>query len=438
MDRFLLSYGLDPVAARRHFAETGAVLSGSSALALYLEQEGVAAGFEPNDMDLWLDGTRGGGEAEVDVLVDFLVRSGYARVKDKREADVYMEHLTRIQRVVTMESQGGGGGGDKKRVIQLIVVTPNEAGCVIGYLIHHFDFSACMTWWDEDTGRFETVYPALTRAKTMFVRRVHLSSFHEARAASRLEKYLSRGFTVVDEPPPFWVAADERKEEDLAVWAGVQAFDVWLYEEVGAAEHLAKGEWKVLVGCGGSWYAFDRRPLITYMEEHGGIQGGDRGTLYDTPYRQTVVYDAWDALAYGDYSVYELVKPETVVVRIGDREETKTVYGMRAYSMAGWRRGEAVFVVGTRTELRRLLVEGEDPVEQEDGDEDEELLRVMEESLVLGVEVANAEERGVEALEAEDEVLPLPDVPIEPLSREDHDALYHQLMEWFQVEPQWM
>ena len=422
MNRFLLSYGLDPVATRRLFTETGAILSGSSALALYLEQEGVEAGFDPNDMDVWLDGTRsGGGEVEVDQLITFLVQSGYAVKKEAQEADAYMEHLTRIVRVVTMESQGG----DKERVIQLIVVRPKDGGDVYSYIANYFDFSACMTWWDADTERFVTIYPHLTRAKQIFIRRTHLSSFNEARSKKRLEKYLGRGFTVVEEPPPFWVAPDERKEEDMTGWAGQKAFDVWSYEDVNAKEHLMAGEWMILVGCAGAWYAFDRRRLITYMEEHGGVNAGERGTLYDTPYRQTVVYDAWDALAYSDYSVYELVEPEGVTVTVGHREEAKTLYGMRAYSVAGWERGEPLYTVGKQTELRFV----EEGVEEKHADAaEEELIRVLEESLLL----------------AEPEPL-LSAAPLAPLAQPLADEpqapsleLYHQLMEWIQVDPSMM
>ena len=426
MNNFLLSYGLDPVETRRLFTETGAVLSGSSALALYLEQEGVEAGFDPNDMDVWLDG-----EVELDQWMMFLVRSGYALAKETRETDAYMEHLTRIARVVTMKSQGGGA---TKRVIQLIVIHPKDGGDIYSYIANYFDISACMTWWDADSDRFHTVYPRLTRAKQMFVRRVHLSSINEARAERRLEKYMSRGLTVVEEPPPFWVAPDERKEEDMTRWVRQKAFDVWSYEDVDAKEHLMAGEWMILLGCAGAWYAFDRRRLITYMEEHGGVHAGERGALYDTPYRQTVVYDAWDALAYSDYSVYELVEPEGVTVVIGNREESKTLYGMRAYSVAGWEKGEALYTVGKRTELRFVVEEG-DEKEQDAGDEDagdedaddEELIRILEESLLL----------------AEPEALPLPlepfaeplepFVPLEP--HYDSSELYRQLMEWIQVDP---
>jgi hypothetical protein len=450
MNRFLLSYGLDPVETRRLFTETGATLSGSSALALYLEQEGVEAGFDPNDMDVWLDGTRSGdGEVELDQLMMFLVRSGYALAKDKKEADVYMEHLTRIQRVVTMESQAPAA---PKRIIQLIVIRPKDGGDIYSYIANHFDISACMTWWDSDSDQFHTVYPRLTRAKQMFVRRTYVSSINEARAERRLEKYLGRGLTVVEEPPPFWVAPDERKEENMTRWVGQKAFDVWSYEDVDAKEHLMAGEWMILLGCAGAWYAFDRRRLITYMEEHGGVNAGERGVLYDTPYRQTVVYDAWDALAYSDYSVYELVEPEGTTVILGHREESKTLYGMRAYSVAGWEKGEALYTVGKRTELRFAIVEekeedagqedagqedavDEDAVDEDAGQEDavdedavdEELIRVLEESLLL----------------AEPEALPAPlEEPLEPfVPLEPHPSsleLYRQLMDWIQVDPSMM
>jgi hypothetical protein len=411
MDAFLLSYGLDPVEAHRLFAETGTIFSGSSALALYLNQEGVEAGFEPNDMDLWLDGSHlEGGEANVELLLDFFVRSRYYMARETRQADVYMENLTRIHRIITVESHSSPSSPFRK-TIQLIVVRPMGGQSVYDYIANQFDFSACMTWWDAEFNRFHTMYPKMTKAKQMFIRKSFLSSIQVERAKERLEKYLSRGFIVVEEPPPFWSAPDERGEEDMVAWEGVKAFDVWSYEEVEATEHLRAGDWMILVGCGGAWYAFDRRPLITYMEEHGGVIARERGVLYDTPYRQTVIYDAWDALAYSDYSIYELVEPEDITVRVKGREETKTLYGVRAYTVAGWRVGEADYTVGKQTEMRE--------VEEVEAVEEEVIQRIQE---ILAVE----------------EAIPIPDIPLPvvaaPMSS-SVEELYRQLMDWIQVEP---
>jgi NACalpha-BTF3-like transcription factor len=277
-----------------------------------------------------------------------------------------------------------------------------------------------MTWWDEEKEEFYTMYPSLTKAKQMFVRRNRISAIHEVRSKERMEKYLCRGFTVVDEPPPFWFTPDERGEEDVAVWGEVQAFDVLAYEEKNAKEHLRMGDWFVLIGCGETWYAYDRRPLITYMEEHGGVHAGERGLLYDTPYRQTVIHEAWDAFAYSDYSVYELVEPEVISVRVKGREETKTLYGVRAYSVAEWRAGEAGYVVGKQTEARREE-EKEEAVAEED---------VAEEA---GEGLLDA----LQGLLAEEEVIPdsppLPD-DIASVLVVSTEEFYRQLLNWIQVD----
>ena len=448
MNRHLLSYRLDPPAFHAMMEETDTVFSGSGALALYLEQEGMNPGFVPNDMDLWLDGTDlYQAEEDVDRWIALFARSGYELARETREMDAYMEHLTRIQRVVTMECRTGYG--HQKKTIQLIVVRLKEGDSLYDYIANYFDLSACMTWWGQEERRFYTIYPHLTRAKQFFFRRNFLSMMYQVRLTERLQKYEGRGFTVVEEPPPFWDQPDERKEADLLSWEGVQAFDVWRYEDVNAREHLQGGDQKILMGCGGTWQAYDRKELVKYMEGRGIEQGEG---WYDTPYRQTVIYDAWESLRYSDYSIYQLVNPEVRGIR--------TVYAVEAYSARAWCMGEPLVLIGKESALPQEEEEQEQEQEEQEqeeqeqeeqeqeqqDDEDEELLRVLEQSLLLPDDPLPP----LEDLLAEPE--PLPDAPPAPpappalsarqleaglvqagiLPYEEH--LHQQVMEWFQVE----
>jgi hypothetical protein len=279
------------------------------------------------------------------------------------EEDLYTEHVTRIQRIVTFQQ-------DNKKV-QLIIVGADN---LKDYVANQFDLSVCMTWWCPESGGFETVYPALTRQKKMFIRRQgRISQGNLVRETERIQKYVERGFVVVEEPPPFCYSPDTREEEDIAVWEGLQAFDVWLYEEVNARQHLRHSDWNILVGCGPSWWAFDRRTLIAYMEERRTVDD-EKGIFYDTPYRQTVIHEGWDILAYSDYSVYRLVDGQEKVICGGQ----KTVYAVEAYSAEGWRLGVVAEQIGQEMNVIQIYVPPEEvgevreEAEVEEAEEEEE------------------------------------------------------------------
>ena len=421
MDTFLERYSLNAIAFRRLLAESSALMSGSAALALYLEQEGIEAGYEPDDMDVWISSTEWDEQLWTLPWTNFLLRSGYQVTENFRQLDQYQEYIDCIQRVLTFERDG--------KKVQLIVVCVTD---LKEYVANHFDFSACMTWWSITSERFETIYPVLTRGKKMFIRGRSISQGDVARAEQRLEKYRSRGFELVEEPPPYYYVPDERLEVDIAVWEGVRAFDVWQYEEVGVADHLRRSEWNIVVGCGSSWGAYNRRSLIRYMEEHRTIT--DMGVLYDTPYRQTVVHEAWDLLAYSDYSVYRLV--EGVEQTIND--VPKTIYAMEAYSVEGWRLGVVAERIGHITEMIRMDGEEEEEEEEEedeeededeeDEDEDEEEEEEDDELLYLF-----ADELGVDLDAPAVPVPAVPDAPGAPVPApmsESELELYQQMMDW--------
>lgn len=327
MDALLASYGITENTLLPFLRRESVLLAGSAALALYLKQEGMEAGFEPGDLDLWVSGMDLDTEEE---LVSRLCEAGFSVSRVAKEVDLYMERITRIQQVLTLTSVPPLSPPKK---IQVIRVASED---LKDYVVNHFDWSVCMTWWCLESERFTTIYPRLTREKKMFLNQTLLSQVHSVRTKERQEKYVQRGFEVVEAPPPscpFWDVPDGRSEEDLVAWEGVSAFDVLAYEDVSAIDHLRGGEWNILLGCGDAWYAFERRALIGYMRDHRHIHLVDCGrvTLYETPFRQYVGHDGWDSLAYSDDSVYRLVD--------GRVYGNKTVYTLETYSVRGWQEG---------------------------------------------------------------------------------------------------
>jgi hypothetical protein len=413
MERFLERYSLDVARFHALLHGSAGIVSGSAALALYLEQEGVVPGYEPGDLDIWFPSGHWGSDLDTDwkqEWIAFLRTSNYQVVRDWTEQEAYMEQMTLLQQVVTLQRE------DKK--IQLIVVDTDD---LKEYIVKRFDLSICMTWWCPESGTFETFHPVLTRQKKMFIRRKGgISQGNVVREMERIQKYRERGFEVVEEPPPFSYLPDTRAMADVAVWEGIRAFDVWSYEEVEATEHLLGSDWNILVGCGTSWWAFDRRALITYME--GRRVADETGIYFDTPYRQTVVYEAWDILAYSDYSIYRLVDSAERVIR-GD---PKTVYSMEVYSTEGWRLGVIAERIDPATTWVRLEQDGDEEQEQEQEQEQEE--EDPEEILFL-----LSEELGVDLAAS---AVPVPvSVSVSSVSMTLAEAaLYQEMMEWLDQE----
>lgn len=423
MERFLERYSLPTERFHTLLRDSAGLVSGSAALALYLEQEGVAPGFEPGDLDLWFPSDHWGLDEHTDwkqEWIAFLRCSEYEVARDWVEQDVYAERMTRIQQVITLQR------GDKK--IQLIVVDADCVESLKEYVVNRFDLSVCMTWWCPETGVFETIYPVLTRQKKMFVRcQSGISQGNAVREEERIQKYRERGFEVVEEPPPFYRVPDSRLISDMVPWEDIRAFDVWAYEEVDATEHLFASPWNILVGCGGSWWAFDRRALIVYMEGRRCVD--DTGVYYDTPYRQTVVHEAWDLLAYSDYSIYRLVDGVERMIR----NEPKTVYAMEAYSVEGWRLGVLAEYIGREMTMIRIEHEEEEEEQEEQEEKQEEqeddILHLLSEE--LGVDLAPPV--SAPAYPAPAYPAPAPAYPSISMTLAEA-ALYQDMLEWLNQE----
>ena len=437
MDALLQCYLLNKNTFLELLQKETILLSGSSALACYLKQEGIEPGFEPNDLDVWISSTDREMEEK---LVTFLQDSGYRMTHCHVENDQYVERLNGIQQVMTLEL-------DSKKIQVIRLSSPRS---LVNYVVNHFDFSVCMTWWNFEIMQFETVYSALTLQKKMFVRRSFLSQIHSARLKERLQKYISRGFTVVDEPPPFWTAPDPRTDETLVLWRGVNGFDVFEYDDISVVEHLKTSEWNIVLGVGSVWYVFERKRLCEYMAEKRIIDPV-WGTLYDTPFRQTIPHDAWDGLYYSDYSIFVLVSPEEHPFR----GSTKTIYDVEAYSTLDWAQSVVSCIYDKRSQLRLIAEAGQEDV-KEDGDaanpefdqEELDIIRVIGESLHLSAadfltdsdSDSDNEDLPVAPV-APVAPVPIPDIPVPSplvLPPQVNQELWHQLMEWIQVDSSYM
>jgi hypothetical protein len=433
MDAFLSSYGLGPTAVKNLLMEHDVLFSGSAALALYLQQQGIQGQDEnekyiPNDIDLWIHVSK-----DIQPFLEYFLGCGYHLVRLWKQQDHYLERLNHIRRIFTFQHTG------LEKKIQMITVDyPN----LLNYIEDQFDLSACMTWWNGEEEVFETMYPMLTDRREMFVRRSFLSAIDGGRGEERIQKYVQRGFTVVPEPPPCVNEGDPRMDEELE-HLNMKAFDVWAYEEVEGKEHLRSSLWNILLQVGENWYSFDRNALGGYMEDHHTFHP-ELGPWYDTPYRQTVNHEALSALYYMDYSVYRLIHPFV----FDFQGVSKTVYTVEAYNVRDWNRGVAthVFEHALGIFLDRPMDDVDDSVEEkgEGGADNPVDVVVVSVDIMMEEEKDDpeliallAEELGVEESPfrpVSGNALPIVDINMATVAvsnqRPEESELYQQFLEW--------
>jgi len=411
MDTFLESYGLAASTFRSLLIENDVLFSGSAALALYLQQIGLSEEkrYEPNDIDIWMNSSQ-----PTRPLSDYFLLHGYHLTRRFDQPDHYVRALNKIVCVTTFHNIEL----DKK--IQLITIDhPN----LLEYIAEQFDLSACMTWWNGIENVFETLYPSLTARKQMFVRRSFISNIDQGRFQERLQKYIQRGFEVVQEPPPFINESDPRSDSDLSE-LHIQAFDVWQYEEIDGIQHLKDSPWNILLRVGENWYSFERKAIGKYLEDHR-LFHPQLGSWYETPYRQAIPHSGLSSFYYSDFSIYRLVDPFVLEMNHASR----TVYSIEAYSIADWIRGSPTQVYEHNCGI--FLSHPMDQIDQKNEEEEDE-----DEEEEDDIEIINAEIHVIEELLAF-ESLPSIDLPSDQEidNAENHlhphdQELHQEIMEW--------
>jgi hypothetical protein len=300
MESFITSYGLPFDEFQSLMIETHSTVAGSAALALYLKQEGVDPGFEPNDMDIWVQETHDTWYANgrVDKLANstkftiFLIKHGYNLTTkfDTTITDDYYAKLSNVKYIFSFVN------ANQKEIQVILLRIPDP----IQYIQEHFDLSACITWWSPPQNKFYSAYPEPTLRKEVYI----LPSFaNEERTLKRVEKYKSRGFAVQEQPCKAKSVRDplEKMEniEDLT------AFDVFAYDDVKIGEFLRQSSFHVLLHIGEQFYAYHRNQLQKYLEEHV-CEHPEYGTLCELPHKQLIPYAIMQVLPYSDFSIIKL------------------------------------------------------------------------------------------------------------------------------------
>ena len=179
------SYNINFNEFKKIITKVGALITGSFALAGFLQQEGIDIGYEPNDMDIFVS------PLELDKLFSFIETYGYKKFEQNVDDYVSFNKVDNyccvhgIDHIVSFRN-------DNNKKIQVIVVKSDN---IKEYINKNFDLSVCISWWNVDNDTFDTLVPELTKKKEMYV-----NTPLTKKLLTRIEKYKQRGFTIVNKP----------------------------------------------------------------------------------------------------------------------------------------------------------------------------------------------------------------------------------------------
>jgi hypothetical protein len=370
MEAFIGSYGIPFKEFSKIINDTNALIAGSSALALYLQQEGIDPGFKPNDIDIWLayeepctcrSCQKGNKNPELKMtqLVSFLEEFGFKDCKkfskDLPELDseqyLYSASLTGIKTVTAFKNADG-------QEIQIIQARTTN---LLDYIKCKFDLSCCVTWWNSLKNVFETHNPVKTKAKKMYNMNDKTLAELSDKEFPRYEKYKARGFTFVDPPCLFNKTPDPRSFTDSNVWIKkskknpeidkpVKAFDILTFDKSPIKEFLSESECNIVIKSGDVFYAFNRKVLdkmVSQTRKAYNAEGVRNGVVtYKLPFGYLISDDSMLMMLKSDYSIYEPVVDIPVKTR-AKVPETLSLYKLKCYTVAGWEKSTVDLITPT-------------------------------------------------------------------------------------------
>jgi hypothetical protein len=341
MEDLITSYGIEFIPFKLTLKQACGTVTGSSALAAYLKQEGIEPGFKPNDLDIFVPGhlqhaidSRGhpvAGQFEIRTLKlmkNFLVQYGFTENDkfnsnvDQGDDDTYYSTIKRIQKVTSFTNKDN-------MEIQVIVIDTYD---IVNHITAEFDISACVSWYDSNDNRFMTLNPYTTKRKEMYYLHSETDEKRLAKTLVRAVKYGDRGFKLIDKPCPFIDMRDTRDQLSHKKFDNIEAMDIFTLDEMPIRDYLQKSEWNIVLKAGETYYAFERRALMDYMKKKA-TNIGRIGQVCETPFNQCITLEGYHQLTYADYSIYEL-KHAYSVPTYGGR--VKSLFNLGCYSINDW------------------------------------------------------------------------------------------------------
>ena len=321
MDAIVAKYDVNFEEFKTVVGSASALVAGSTALAGYLEQESIIPGFTPTDMDIFYpDGAWGNDEIDLHNIIDLFLAAGFS-LSDKF-ADTGYESFVSISSVISLIK------GDKE--IQIIVIDCYD---LVAYMKYNFDLSVCISWWDSKTNRFETASPYLTKLKQMFtVHKVIQSAELSMKRDARIQKYMARGFTLIESPCPIRLTRDSRAELVSDKFKEVIVSDIISLEDIPFTTFLTASDYNIVIKAGERFYAFDRRVLTDYMLRKKTYISDIIGYVYETPLNQCISQSGLSKITLADYSIFKLCSDYSVASTKG----VKSIFNIHCYSVKQW------------------------------------------------------------------------------------------------------
>lgn len=326
MESLITSYGINFLHFQRTIKSINSLVAGSSALAAYLEQEGIDPGFKPNDIDIFVSGKDFIGRNITNELDSFLRVYGFTENNKFDTLDIpterYYSSLKKIQKVTSFTNKDG-------KEIQVIIVNVHN---LIGFIFKDFDLSACISWWNAYNNTFITMDPDTTKRKEMYLMRVAATDELQAKNKVRAGKYIARGFKLIDKPYPFIDSRDPRDLLSDKKFDDIEVTDIFTLDELSIREHLQKSNLNIVIKSGGAYYAFNRKSLMDYMKKKTS-NISTIGQVYETPFNQCITLEGYNQLTYADYTIYELTNAYSVPIYNGC---VKSLFHLSCYSVKDW------------------------------------------------------------------------------------------------------
>jgi hypothetical protein len=341
MDSIITSYGIAFPGFRQLLRDLDGVVAGSAALAGYLKQEGIEYNYQPNDLDIFIpdiiqqDVDERGYTIDdkchiesLDTMKEFLASYGYIE-NDKFDKTITHPWLSpdygNINNILKVTSFNNRNNKE----IQVIIINTNN---IMQYINTDFDLSICISWWDSNKNCFKTMNPDTTKRKEMyFVKNINISDMNE-NDRMRFEKYISRGFTLINKPCPFTNYPDPRELLLDAKFSDIEVTDIFTLDDYPIRDYLEKSEWNIVLKAGNTYYGFERRTLMDFMNTKS-VRIARIGTFYQTPLNQCISLEAFNKLRYSDYSIYELKNAYSVP---NNRGGVYSLFHMHCYSIKDW------------------------------------------------------------------------------------------------------
>jgi len=325
--------------------QTGSLIAGSAALALYLKQEGIDPAFEPHNINIFTEAD------EDDCIATYLSNSGYVEAGSSNNYDIM--HWYTVQIFVH---------SDHEREIHLIRCGESP----LQYIMNKTDLSCCCTWWNAAVNQFATVHPTLTKQKLMFYKNYHADYAYKNGKCTNVQNirratFQERGFKMTKRfMHPIGLEGNDSRE--LVYLAQPNKLTNKLTDsKVDCCTYLASSPFHILVYYGHKYHAFHRDILHYHLKSHV-YQMNKIGKVYSMPFRQVnqigTVYTfhlcltehAMCMLSYDDYSVYELVMESSPVNDEEDKGELISVCRLKCYTVEEWDLGVTGLVVEPESE----------------------------------------------------------------------------------------